>query len=411
MMPPRARTTDYVALLVTWCFLLLWVALMGGCRAESEADPKATAPPPAPIERKGDGTLLRVEHPEQYPLATATRQDATPELSVTGVVNPDVSRAVPVISLASGRVVDLRARLGDSVEKGQLLLRIQSLDISGAFSDYRKAVADEGLARVQLERARKMYEAEVLAKKDFEVAEETAEKAQVDVETTLAHLRVLGVDPAQRPTGIVEIFAPVSGVITEQNVTNAAGVKTLDNSPNLFTISDLSYVWIVCDVYENDLKQVRLGDQATIRLNSYPDHVVTGQIQNIGAVLDPTLRTAKVRIEVANPGTMRIGMFVTATFRGQTRQSRAVVPATAVLHLHDREWVYVPVGEGQFRRVEVTTDQMLAEGRQALRAGLQPGQRVVANALALQATYESTVATTPGNSGSRTAMAGGAPQQ
>jgi cobalt-zinc-cadmium efflux system membrane fusion protein len=165
-------------------------------------------------------------------------------------------------------------------------------------------------------------------------------------------------------------------------------VKTLDNSPNLFTISDLTRVWILCDVYENDLRAVRVGDKADIRLNAYPDRVLTGTIQNISAVLDPNLRTAKVRIEVDNPGLMRVGMFVTAIFHGLTQETRAVVPAAAVLHLHDREWVYVPEGSGQFRRVEVAAGQSLAEGHVELRAGLRPGQQVVSNALALQTAVE-----------------------
>lgn len=368
--------------------VVICAALVAGCQAHGEPDPATTAPPPAPVDHKGDGSLFRVGHPEQFPLATASRRDAAPELSVTGVVSPDVTRAVPVVSLASGRVVEVRARLGDTVEKGQLLLRIQSPDISAAFSDYRKAVASEVLAHVQLERAKKMYEAEVLAKKDLEVAEDTEHKAVVDVENTAARLRVLGLDPAQPPTGIVDVLAPVSGVITEQNITQAGGVKTLDNSPNLFTISDLSYVWILCDVYENDLSAVRVGDRAEIRLNAYPDRLLTGRIQNISSVLDPNIRTAKVRIEVTNPGLMRIGMFVTATFHGQTHETRTVVPATAVLQLHDRGWVYVPAGNGQFRRVEVVTGQMLSDGLQELRSGLQPGQQVVSNALALQTAVE-----------------------
>ena len=104
--------------------------------------------------------------------------------------------------------------------------------------------------------------------------------------------------PLDRPSGIVDIVAPVSGVITDQQVTNAAGVQGLSASANPFTISDLSYVWILCDVYENDLPTVRLGDSADVRLNAFPDRVVTGRISNIGAVLDPNIRTAKVRIEV-----------------------------------------------------------------------------------------------------------------
>jgi cobalt-zinc-cadmium efflux system membrane fusion protein len=285
-------------------------------------------------------------------------------------------------------VVDLRARLGDQVHQGQLLLRIQSADVSAAFSDYRKAVADEALARSQLDRAKALYERGAIAQKDLEVAQGTENKAVVDEENTAERLRVLGTDPSRTPTAIVDILAPVSGVITEQNVTNAAGVKTLDNSPNLFTISDLSHVWIVCDVYENDLATVRIGDTADIHLTAYPDRVLTGRISNIGTILDPGIRTAKVRIEVDNPGILRVGMFVTATFRGQSKQPRAAVPASAILHLHDREWVYVPIGPGRFQRVEVVSGTLLPGNVQEIVSGLQPGQAVVSNALVLQNTVE-----------------------
>jgi len=187
---------------------------------------------------------------------------------------------------------------------------------------------------------------------------------------------------------VIEITAPTSGVITEQNVATAAGVKSLDNSPNLFTISDLSRVWILCDVYENNLSTVRVGDAADIRLTAYPDRVLTGRVANIGAILDPNLRTAKVRIEVANPGVIRIGMFVSATFHGQAAETHAVVPATAVLHLHDRDWVYVSTGPGQFARREVVAGRTLPAEQQELVSGLRPGERVVANALVLENTVD-----------------------
>jgi cobalt-zinc-cadmium efflux system membrane fusion protein len=362
--------------------------LVAHCSAHGSTDPASGAPPHAIVEEEGDGSVVHVQHPERFPLATATLHDAIPELSVTGVVSADVSRAVPVVSLSSGRVVDLRARLGDQVRQGQLLARIQSADVSAAFSDHRKAVADEALARSQLDRATALYERGAIARKDLEVAQSTANKAVVDVETTAERLRVLGMDASQAPTAIVDIVAPVSGVITEQNITNAAGVKTLDNSPNLFTISDLSHVWIVCDVYENDLPAVRVGDTADIHLTAYPDRVLTGRISNIGTILDPGIRTAKVRIEVDNPGLMRVGMFVTATFRGQSKESRAAVPASAILHLHDREWVYVPIGPGRFQRVEVVSGTLLPGNAQELVTGLRPGQSVVSNALVLQNTVE-----------------------
>jgi cobalt-zinc-cadmium efflux system membrane fusion protein len=359
------------------------VLLLAGCNGKGGVEAGTTAPPPAVVEHEGDVNVFRVDHPERYPLATAGRHLAVPELSVTGTVAADVSRNVPVISLASGRVVEINARLGDEVKKGQLLMRVQSNDIASAFSDYEHAVADEKLAAAQLDRAKILFDRGAIAQKDVEVADDTEAKAKVDVRTAEEHLRVLGADK-DHPTALVNIYAPVSGVITEQNVTNAAGVKTLDNSPNLFTISDLSSVWIVCDVYENDLPMVHLGELAEIRLNAYPDRVLKGRIDNIGAVLDPNIRTAKVRIQVENPGMLRIGMFVTATFHGQATAVHAMVPASAVLHLHDRDWVYVPADGHEFRRVEVVGGNMLPGNMQEIVSGIQPGDQVVANALVLE---------------------------
>lgn len=366
---------------------LALVLALAGCRAKGQPDPKAEAPPPAQIENETDVNLVKVDHPEQFPLATAELRRTAPELQVTGVVSADVSRNVPVISLASGRVVEIHAKLGDTVAKGQLLMRVQSSDISSAFSDYRHAVADHTLVRAQLSRAQLLFEKGAIPQKDVEVAQDAADKAQVDVDTALERLKVLGVDVA-RPSSLVDIFAPISGVIVEQNVTNAGGVKTLDNSPNLFTIADLSNVWVICDVYENDLASVRLGEFADVHLSAYPGQVLRARIDNIGPIMDPNIRTAKVRLQVPNPGLMRLGMFATATFHGQQAVSRAVVPASAVLHLHDRDWVYVPAAEKTFRRVEVTGGRMLPPNLQEVLNGIAPGDQVVSNALVLQNTAE-----------------------
>jgi cobalt-zinc-cadmium efflux system membrane fusion protein len=359
--------------------------MLVGCGDKKETG--GGAPPPATVEKEQDASLVQVERPEQFPLFKAVEYQAAPTLTVTGVVTPDVSRTVPVISLASGRVVEIRAHLGDTVQKGQTLLRVQSPDIAAAFSDYRKAVTDEALAGRQFERAQILYGKGAISLNDFQVAQDAEEKAKVDVETTLERLHVLGVDK-DHPSGVVDIKAPTSGVITDQQVTNASGVQGLAGS-NPFTISDLSRVWILCDVYENDLANVHIGERAEIRLNAYPDKTLTGKISNIGPILDPTIRTAKVRVEVANPELlMRVGMFVSATFRGQKKEKRAAVPADAILHLHDRDWVYVPAGEKKFRRVEVKAGVSLPDKMQEIRTGIEPGQQVVTNALVLQNTAE-----------------------
>jgi cobalt-zinc-cadmium efflux system membrane fusion protein len=357
-----------------------------GCSG-GKNDPQAEAPPPLKVERVEDRNMFQVGHPERFELAQATEYIALPRLRVTGAVNPDISRAVPVISLAVGRVVEIDARLGDTVKKGQLLLKVQSADISGAFSDYQKAMADEQLARTQLERARLLYDQGAISQNDLQIAQNAEDKAKVDVANTAEKLRVLGSPTLDRPSGLIEIHSPISGVITDQQVTNGAGVAGV-SSPNPFTISDLSYVWILCDVYENDLANVRLGERVDIRLNAYPDQALNGIISNIGPVLDPNIRTSKIRIEMRNPGLMRPGMFVSATFHGRQKQKRAAVPATAVLHLHDHDWVYVPVKGSQFRRTEVVGGDMLPDAMQEIISGLAAGQHVVGNALEFQNSAE-----------------------
>jgi cobalt-zinc-cadmium efflux system membrane fusion protein len=362
--------------------LVIPILTLSGCK-RADADPQQGAPPAANVVPFPDAALFSVDHPEQFPLAAATQHPTTSELVVTGAVTPDVSRNIPVVSLASGRVMAIHARLGDTVQKGQVLLTIRSDDVSGGYSAYRMAMADEILARAQLERSKDLYDHGAIALNDLQVAQDAEDKAKIAVDTLAEHLRLLGNDPDKAAT-MVDIAAPVSGVITDQEVTNAAAVQAF-NTPSPFTISDLSYVWVVCDVYENDLAMVRLGDSADITLNAYPDRKFRGRVSNIGATLDPNIRTAKVRIEVENPGIMRLGMFVKATFHGQSTEMHTIIPASAILHVHDRDFVYVPAPDSKFRRVEVVGGDLLPNdvSLQEVKSGLRPGQQVVSNALVL----------------------------
>ena len=167
--------------------------LLAGCGGKSKQDdPGAGAPPPAKVEPEADAALVKVERPEQFTLATATKYVALPELAVTGVVTPDISRNIPVPSLVSGKVVEVHARLGDEVAKGQLLLKVRSSDVAGAYSDYRKAVVNERLTSTQLDRAKLLFEKGALAKKDLEVAQNAEDAAKVDLDTSTERLRLLG---------------------------------------------------------------------------------------------------------------------------------------------------------------------------------------------------------------------------
>ena len=355
---------------------------LSGCKS-NEGD---GAPPPAKVIQVADMNLVTIDANDvaKFPLATATQIESASELTATGSVFPDIVREIPVISLANGRVMDIKARLDDNVKKGQLLLKVQSPDITAAFDTYLKAANDEQLANKAFVRADDLFKHGAISQAMLEQAEDTEKDAKADLTAAEEQLKTLGVDK-KHPSSIVNVYAPISGVIVAQNVTqaSAAGVS-LSGSATAFTIADLSVVWIVCDVYENDIPKLQLGQEAKIKLNAWPDRPLTGRISDIGPILDPSLRTAKVRIELANPGFLRLGMFGTATFTSRTKETHAVVPADAVLHLHDRDWVFLPAGGNQFKRAEVHAGKMLDNNRQEILSGIQPGQQVVTNALLLE---------------------------
>ncbi|HUV71027.1 MAG TPA: efflux RND transporter periplasmic adaptor subunit [Terracidiphilus sp.] len=356
---------------------------LSGCKDKPQGD---GAPPPAKVVQIPDMNLITIDSNDanKFSVSAAEKTEVASQLNATGAVFPDVSREVPVISLANGRVVDIKARLDDHVAKGQLLLKVQSPDVTNAFDTYLKASNDEQLANKAYLRSQDLFQHGAVSQAMLEQAEDAEKNAKADVTAAEDQLTTLGVDK-NHPSSVVNVYAPIAGVIVAQNVTNAAAAGVgLSGSATAFTIADLSRVWVVCDVYENDIPKLQLGQQAKITINAYPDRPLTGIVSDIGPILDPTLRTAKVRIEVANPGFLKLGMFATATFSSRGKETHAVVPADAVLHLHDRDWVFVPAGGNQFKRTEVHAGEMLSGNRQLILSGIDPGQQVVTNALLLE---------------------------
>jgi cobalt-zinc-cadmium efflux system membrane fusion protein len=357
--------------------------LLSGCKGKEQGD---GTPPPAKVIEVPDMSVLTIDKNDvaKFPVTTAEQIQSASELNVTGAVFPDISREVPVISLANGRVVDIKTRLDDNVKKGQLLFEVQSSDITNAFDAYLKAVNDEQLANKADIRAEDLFKHGAISQAMVEQADDAEKDAKADLVAAEEQLKVLGVDK-DHPSSLVKVYSPINGVVIGQNVTNAAAAGvTLTGSATAFTVADLSEVWILCDVYENDIPKLQLGQEATVKLNAYPDRPVRGHISDIGPVLDPQLRTAKVRLQVPNPGFMKLGMFATATFTSKKSESHAVVPANAVLHLHDRDWVFEPAGDNRFKRIEVHTGDIVSGSRQVILSGISPGQQIVTNALLLE---------------------------
>jgi cobalt-zinc-cadmium efflux system membrane fusion protein len=365
--------------------VLLAVSLaVTSCKKETSGE--ATTPQLA-VVTTGDMSLVSVDKPDKFRLVTAESYASAAELGVTGTVFPDVSREVPVISLANGRVVNLKTRLDDNVKKGQFLFSVQSPDITNAFDTYVKAVNDEQMTNKAYLRADELYKHGAISQAMLEQAEDAEKNAKADLAASEQQLEIYGVDK-NHPTNTVNVYAPITGVIIGQNVTNAAAAGvSLSGTATTFTVADLSTVWIICDVYENDIPKLALGQEAKIKLSAYPDRPLTGRISDIGPVLDPSIRTAKVRVEVPNPGILKLGMFVTATFQSRKKENYALVPAGSVLHLHDRDWVFEPAGDNKFKRVAVKAGQMVGN-KQVILDGVSGGDKVVSDVLALETTLE-----------------------
>jgi len=360
---------------------LIWIAataalvsLFASCTRETKAAPTRQ-------EVAIDPNVFETDHPELFKTTKVASRQMPTVLTANGTITPDVNRTIHVTSLGGGRVVALKVKLGDAVQKGQTLLIISSPDLTNAFSDYQKAVADEQLSKRGLDRAQLLYDKGAIAEKDLQTAQDAEQKALVDVRATEQRVRVLGGDPTH-PSSMIDLRAPISGTIVEQNIAGFEGIKSLDNTPNLFTIADLSQVWVVCDVFENDLGDVHIGDPAEIRLNAFPERILKGTITDISRVLDPATRTAKVRIVLRNgDGQLRPGMFAVATFRSRKTRSGLVVPGTAVMRLHDKDWIFRYEGTNRYRRVEVQVSGATQDGMPEIRSGVHPDDEVVLNAL------------------------------
>jgi membrane fusion protein, heavy metal efflux system len=342
-----------------------------GAMDASEAKPTVSTNP----------DLFSVADPQQFPLISPSVRQEPEVLSVNGVVAPDVTRTVHINALAGGRVLDVRAKLGDDVQKSQTLVVVHSPELEAAIQQYEKDQSDQHLANVGLKRAQELFSHGAMAQQELDAAQNAEQKAEVDVKTDADQIRLLGGD-LEHLSPTLEVRSPIRGVVVDQQVANGEAVKSLDNSQSLFMVADLSQVWVLCDVYENDLGKVRVGDIAEVRLNAYPDRAFRGTVGNISEVLDATTRTAKVRVELANPERLfRPQMFATVKFTSRKTYPRLLLPPTAILRLHDKDWVFVRAGDRSFRLTQVRGGAPGPDGTQEILSGVQPADQVVSNAL------------------------------
>lgn len=354
--------------------LLVVAALAAGCRNSPSASPAAPArpaPPPAASE------IVRIVRPE-YRLQRAV-------LETTGKVQFNEERLTRVQAPATGRIVDVLARPGDTVAPGRQLLLIDSPDLGAAGADYAKAVADAGRAEAALTLARDLFQARAIAQKEVRDAESDERKAVAERERAAARLRTLNVPDARfadiaarADSGTrVAVTAPRGGVIVERNANPGQVVAygQSDNPVSLFVIADLSTMWVLADVYEPDIVRVRVGQPLTVTLPCCPDERFEGRVTYISDSVDPQTRTVKVRAVVPNRGRMlKAEMFVKVAIA--TGSVRALtIPPSAVHREDGRAFVMVETGPDRYERRPVTLGAE-RDGAVEVRSGLTPADRV-----------------------------------
>ena len=305
-------------------------------------------------------------------------------IRLPGVVEPDAYREVAVTPLVAGRVTRVSAELGANVRRGQTLARIYSPELAEAQTKYVSAKAMLEAHDRELQRTQKLVEIGAASRQEMERihAEHAAQTAAV--ESARSQLELLGVSASaidalgsgSKVNATTSVPAPIDGVITERAVNVGLNV---DQATPLFTVVDLSTVWIIADVYEQDFSRVRVGNNATVTTSAYPDLSLRGRISYIDPQVKPETRTAKVRVEVPNPrGDLRLGMYADVVVTGAPGASVPVVPRSAVQNVGDRTVVYLanPNEPGKFTEREVRIGD--ASGEQVeVTAGVQPGDAVV----------------------------------
>lgn len=301
-------------------------------------------------------------------------------LRLTGAVAFNGFLTTPVITQVSGPVSRVVVSPGQQVSKGQPMLYVSSPDYSQLRASYLKARDAHSLAHKNYVRAQDLYAHHAIAERDLQAAESAEIQAQADLQAAEQSLKILGIS---QPDALVErpvspeipLIAPITGETVERLC--APGQVIQAGATQCFTISNMKTVWVLANVYEDQLAYVHVGDPVTIKTDSYPD-VFHGRISFMGAALDPASRTLQARIDTANPGRkLKKDMYVTATVVAGKISNALLVPNSAVLRNAENEpFVYVEAGQNQFARRMVKLDGVF-EGKTQVVGGLQPGEKVV----------------------------------
>jgi len=365
-----------------WFAALAAISLLAGCGQEAKKESKMTSY--SQETSKADTAELFTVPAEQMQHVQVVAAQATnlPRvLRLTGTVAFDGFATTPVITQAGGPVSRILVSPGETVRRGQALAFISSPDFSQLRAVYLKARASDQLAEKNYARAQDLYTHHAIAEKDLQQAESDRAQSQADMQAAEQSMRIIGFSsPAQmmaKASLEAPMTAPIAGEVVERLC--APGQVVQAGTTQCFTISNTSTVWVLANVYQNDLAFVHVGDAVTITTDAYPE-TFTGKISYLGAALDPTSRSLQARIDTKNPqARLKKDMYVTASVRAGAVTNAITVPDAAVLRDPENQpYIYVQVGQNQFGRRDVTLGDS-QDGMTQLKTGVKAGERVIGN--------------------------------
>ena len=309
-------------------------------------------------------------------------QDTAGHIMVTAIIQANQDKLAHVVPRVPGRIVKVDASLGDRVKPGQALAMLDSIELGEARSSYLQAASEAAVVQAGFARAQRLNADNIIPEKDYLRARAEHEKARASLHAAADTLRMMGVIPEKLSGSVFPLTAPFAGTVIEKKAVRG---ELAQPDTSLFTVADLSTLWIEADLFEKDLGKVRIGAHATVTLTAYPGEVFTGRLTYISSTMDKETRTVKARVEVPNPdGRLKPEMFATVAIDTGGSVKALRVPEDAVLLMQGQSTVFVAERGGfEPRAVEVGER---AQGYAVLKSGVAAGERVVASgAYALKA--------------------------
>ncbi|WP_259068637.1 efflux RND transporter periplasmic adaptor subunit [Mucilaginibacter sp. X4EP1] len=304
---------------------------------------------------------------------TVKEASALSQITLTGSIAPDENKMVKIFPMVSGVAQDVHVQLGDVVQKGQTLATLRSAEMAGFTKDYISSEADIKNTHRILESTQDLYKSGLASQKDLEQAESDYQKAVAEGKRASA---VVGINKSNGNG--YEVKTPLSGYIVEKNLTDNTQVRA-DNSQNLFTVADLSTVYVLVNVYESDISKIQTGDPVKITTLSYPDKTFDGKIARIDNMLDPDSKVMHARITIQNPGNLlKPGMFANVMIKAKSGENLPFISSNALVFDNDKNYVIVVDGKAKVH-IQPITIAKTVEDRAYISSGIKAGDRIVAS--------------------------------